>query len=383
MGCKWLAGILALAVAGCGNVPASGPLARDIVAETPVNEPPKPYVVVKMDAASANVAGQWRPPSLSTFFKASDARPELLLAIGDQITVNIFEAGADGLFSSSTAKATQITSQIGQDGNIFVPYVGTISASGRPVESLRTSIQAALEDKAIQPQVQVLVASSIANSVTVIGDVGTAGQIALPISGVRILDVIALAGGVRNQTYQTRIILRRGRQVASADLEDIFDNPDDNVPVRPDDTVLVTTVARTFTVFGATGARSEVPFESRRVTMAEGLARAGGLSDATADAKGIFLFRFEPDHLAKALNERALVAQDGSMVPVVYRLDLSDPNSFFIMKTFELRDEDILYVANHPSVQFAKFLAIIGPIVSTGQQFITGYERLDRLINPR
>lgn len=86
MGSKWLAGLLALAVAGCGNVPASGPLVRDIVDETPKNEAAKPYVVVKMDAKSANIAGQWRPPSLSTLFKASDARPELLLAIGDVVT---------------------------------------------------------------------------------------------------------------------------------------------------------------------------------------------------------------------------------------------------------------------------------------------------------
>ena len=378
MGMRWLAVAGLLTLAACGNVPSSGPSAGEIKDTNPTNAAPASYVVVKIDEKASNIAGSYHAPSLSSFFKVGNGLPQLPLAIGDKIQVNIFEAGADGLFSSTTAKATQIASVVDQSGKIFVPYVGPVQASGRSPDSLRETIQAALEDKAIQPQVQVLVAESLANSVTVIGDVNTPGQVPVALSGVRILDLLAAAGGPKGQTYETRVILRRGTTVASADLEDIFDNPNDNVAVRPRDTVLVTSVARTYTVFGATGTRNEFPFATRRLTLAEGLAKAGGLSELLADARGIFLFRFEPDGIAKQLSERAVTTAEGSMVPVVYQLDLKEPKSFFLMQTFELRDEDLIYVATHPSAQFAKFLQIVQPLINNGLTGLNVYERFSR-----
>lgn len=383
MGFRLLAVALAAALAGCGGLPSSGPMARDIANTNPKNAAPSPYVVVDLDEKAANVTSQYRPPSFSSFFKVEGGAPTIPLSVGDKIEVNIFEAGADGLFSSTTAKATQIGTVIDETGNIFVPYVGPIKASGRSVESLRSGIEAALEDKAIQPQVQVLVAQSLANSVTVLGDVGAPGQQPVSIAGVRILDLIAAAGGAKGETFQTRIVLRRGNQVASADLEDIFEHPEDNVPVRPRDTVLVSSTPRSFTVFGATGARAQFKFDARRLTLADGLAKAGGLDDLAADASGVFLFRFEPDSVAKTLSERAITTGEGSLVPVVYRLNLRQPNSFFLMQTFDMRDQDVIYVANHPAAQFAKFLQIIQPIINNSIQGVGVYERFAREANRR
>jgi polysaccharide export outer membrane protein len=372
---KWLALVIAGALAGCGGLPASGPSAQRIAAgEAGLASP---YVVVKINEKVANVAGSFSPPSFSSLFKVEGDVPSIRLAKGDKIAINIFEAGADGLFSSATAKATQIEAVIGQDGRVFVPYVGALQAAGRTVDELRANIERQLEDKAIQPQVQVQVAESLANSVTVLGDVAQPGQVPLALSGVRILDLIAAAGGAASETYQTRVVLRRGNTVASANLEDVFDDPSENVPVRPGDTILVTKNARTFTVFGATEARAEYRFDQRRITLAEGLAKAGGLNDELADARGIFVFRFEPDHIAKALDERAVTAAEGSMVPVIYRLNLKDPNSFFLAKTFNLRDEDMIYVATHPSAELGKFLRIVSPVVSTATTVATLTNRFD------
>lgn len=340
-------------------------MTRDIDTVDSPNHPKPPYLVVDVDEKVTNITGQYRPKPFSSFFKLSDSRPSIPLAVGDKISVNIFEAGADGLFSSSSAKATQIEAVIDQDGQIFVPYVGAVQAAGSSPGSLRATIESALEDKAIQPQVQVLVAESLANSATVIGKVGEPGPKPITVAGARILDVIASAGGTTGETFNAQVTLRRGNTVATANLEDLFDNAANNVPVKPGDVVLVSDAVRSFTVFGAANTPQEFKFEARRVTLAEGLARAGGLNDLTADAKGVFLFRFEPDHIAKAIDERAVTAAEGSMVPVVYQLNLKNPNSFFLMKMFELRDEDIIYVADHPAAELSKFLQILSPAVNT------------------
>ncbi|MCF3936327.1 polysaccharide export protein [Acuticoccus sp. M5D2P5] len=351
-------------------MPAAGPTSSSIV-QAERDDPKPSFIVVKINEHVTNVVGQFRPPSFSSFFKVSDVKPDIVLEVGDKVTVNIFEAGGDGLFSSTTSKATQIQAQIDATGTIFVPYVGAVQAANRSVDSVRRSIESALEDKAIQPQVQLLVAQSLANSVTVLGDVKNPGIVPVEIAGLRILDLIASAGGAVGTTYQTRVILRRGTTVATADLEDLFDNPKENVAILPGDTILVSDDPKTFTVLGATSQRSEYKFDSRRVTLAEALGRAGGLSDTLADAKGVFLFRFEPDGIAKQLNERADTVPSGTMVPVVYRLDLADPQSLFLAQLFELRDEDMIYVATHPSAQLGKFLQIVGPAVSTATTVAT------------
>ncbi len=52
------------------------------------------------------------------------------------------------------------------------------------------------------------------------------------------------------------------------------------------------------------------------------------------------------------------------MVPVVYRLNLRDANSYFLARAFQMRDKDILYVANAPLTEVQKFFNVIGTLAS-------------------
>ena len=47
------------------------------------------------------------------------------------------------------------------------------------------------------------------------------------------------------------------------------------------------------------------------------------------------------------------------MVPVVYRIDLRNPASFFVMQSFAINNKDILYVSNAPAAELQKFLNIV------------------------
>ena len=44
------------------------------------------------------------------------------------------------------------------------------------------------------------------------------------------------------------------------------------------------------------------------------------------------------------------------LVPVVYRVDLKDPGSFFMMQSFAMSDKDVLFVSNAPVTELQKFL---------------------------
>lgn len=88
-------------------------------------------------------------------------------------------------------------------------------------------------------------------------------------------------------------------------------------------------------------------------SLAQALARSGGLVDQRADARGVFVFRFERAD-----------APGGEPRPVVYRVDLKEPSSLFVAQQFEVQPRDVLYVANAPGAELQKFLNLLLPLVN-------------------
>jgi polysaccharide export outer membrane protein len=135
----------------------------------------------------------------------------------------------------------------------------------------------------------------------------------------------------------------------------------------------------TFTAFGSTGRNASVPFETAGLTLEEAIAKAGGLLDNRADPAGVFLLRFEPARLAAAIAPDRSLPSSGNLIPIIYRLNLREANSFFLARAFAIKDKDILYVSNAPSDPVQKFLGLVGqvtaPATSTGsaaQRFTNG-----------
>jgi polysaccharide export outer membrane protein len=55
----------------------------------------------------------------------------------------------------------------------------------------------------------------------------------------------------------------------------------------------------------------------------------------------------------------------GPLVPTVYRADLEDPSGYFLISDFVMRDRDMIYVSNAPSVDFLKFITLIRSVPQT------------------
>jgi polysaccharide export outer membrane protein len=66
-----------------------------------------------------------------------------------------------------------------------------------------------------------------------------------------------------------------------------------------------------------------------------------------------------------------VAATPTGQVPVVYRIDLRDPRSFFVMQSFPISNKDVLYVSNAPAAELQKFLNLVFsvayPVLSTIQ----------------
>src|SRR5690606_36113667 len=119
---------------------------------------------------------------------------------------------------------------------------------------------------------------------------------------------------------------------------------------------------RSLSVLGATDKNEEITFEAKGISLAQALARSGGLIDNRADARGVFVFRFEDPKLVEA----EAPVESASGVPVVYQIDLRDPASFFVTQNFPIQDRDVIYVSNSPAAEFEKFLRLVVSVAAPG-----------------
>lgn len=359
--------VLACALAGCGALPNSGPFTAEVVNE--VNETALgEYVVIDVDERVASIWASRPRDSLRVFGDVRPA-PDIRIGVGDGIAVTIWEAAAGGLFSAGIADRTlaagsrtaAIPEQIvPMDGTIQVPYAGRIRVAGLRTADVERLVVERLKGKAIEPQAVVTITRNVSNAVTVTGEVVQGARVPLTVRGDRILDVVASVGGIKSPAHETFVRLTRRNSTVSVAFNSILANPAENIYVNPDDTITLVRIPQTFSAFGSTGRNASVPFDAAGITLEEAIARAGGLMDETADPSGVFLLRFEPVDLVRQMAPGQQIKAQGELVPVVYRVNMRATSSFFLARSFQVRDKDILYVAASPAVPVRKFLTLVG-----------------------
>ena len=379
LGSVFVAG--AFLLVGCSSVPNSGPSTAQInkVAESP--EAVGIQVVDVTDDVARKLYSERSRGDFLSILGAGTAFSQQL-GIGDTIEVSIWEAPPAALFgvtqtdiksASSNARVTVLPDQtIDGDGNIDVPCVGAIRATGRTPSQLQKDIAGRLKNIAHDPQVLVKLSRNVTSYVTVVGDVANSDRMQLSARGERVLDALASAGGVRQPIDKITIQITRGKTVATLPLAAVIRDPRQNVPLRAGDVVTALYQPFSFTALGATGKNEEINFEAQGITLAQALARAGGLQDSRSDARGVFIFRLENADALHWPASPARVTADGK-VPVIYRVNLRDPNSFFVAQSFMMDNRDLLYVSNAPVTEVQKVLnlvfSVVYPVVTGVQTF--------------
>jgi polysaccharide export outer membrane protein len=248
---------------------------------------------------------------------------------------------------------------VDDEGRIVVPFVGSLPVAGMSPKQVERQITGRLAGMAHQPQVLVQLSRNSNTTVTVVGEVANTTRVPLTPRGERLLDILASAGGTRQPVGKMTIQITRGTQITSMPLERVIRDPQQNVRLQAGDIVTALFQPYSFTALGATGRNEELPFEATGLTLSQALGRVNGLQDARANAKGVFIFRFEdPANLSPEQRSRVVLTPDGK-APIIYQVDLRDPHSLFIAQNFPMRDKDVLYIANAPLADIQKFVNVI------------------------
>ncbi|MEO0914025.1 MAG: polysaccharide biosynthesis/export family protein [Pseudomonadota bacterium] len=295
--------------------------------------------------------------SLADVFNGGPYKPGIIRR-GDEIEVTIFDTGEGGLFSATESSTLPVGRYIvDESGNVTLPFVGRLRVADNSVSAAQRIITERLRSSTVNPFVNVVITQKDADSYAVQGDVEAGGIFPLTSRSEKVLDAIAAAGGPSRKPGETRLTLIRGGKTASQMMGAIVTQPKDNVFLRAGDTVYVTHEPASFIADGAVTTPGEFPFTPGELNLNEALGRAGGLSDARANPRSVFVMRaVGTSEVEQTGGELAAAAPEGG--PIVYRIDLTKAENRFVADKFTIRDGDLIYVTNSGLASLGKIFQV-------------------------
>jgi len=241
---------------------------------------------------------------------------DILIGEGDLLQISVFEA-----------KELDKTVRVNSRGFISLPLIGEVRVSGLTAIETEEKIEEMYETRFIKdPHVSIFVEEQISQRITLVGQFKKPGTYDY-LSNQRLLDVIALGGGLSEQAGQI-VQVRRTRYVQGepntfiVDLDRLIKegNVELNIRLNGGD-VLFIPEAGVFFVDGAVRRPGSYPIKHKTVVQ-EGLVEAGGF-EPSAKKDRIKLLRMTE------IGERKIID-----------IDLSKTDS----KQMALKDRDILIV---------------------------------------
>ncbi len=354
----------AVLLAGCSTLPSAGPTASQIMrAQTKYNQ--TGFTIVEIDATTAPALA-FTPPAAGHLATLDRQGRVDTIGAGDVLDVNLFEVGIT-LFSGSSisapaqggsfnpsARGTPLGPvKVDADGTIQLPYIGRLTVFGRTPAEVELMIERGLRGLSQRPQAVVSVRDNAHNVFYVSGDVRTPGRYQLSLPRERLLDALARAGGTVNQPDDMVVRVTREGTSAEARLSSVDASGPQNIALLPGDRVELFNRPRTFLLFGASDKVSQVNFGASQLSLAEALARVGGPNERIADPSAVFLFRYGPP-----------TADTPEGKPIIYRLNMMRPDSYFLSQRIGMHDKDVIYIATAPANAPGKLAQILGQLFS-------------------
>jgi polysaccharide export outer membrane protein len=386
-------GFLLLGLSGCGSLPSAGPSTSKILsrAKQEGKSAQSMFTLVKVSDSVIRAQGEIEGVG-SGFHGKGNLKGNVSISglpavekieKGDVVGVTIYTTGG-GLFGSGQSGIAQSVNIPGMSGGhdaggtmgaalpsqivdsseaITVPYVGRVKVVGREPHEVENEIAERMKGMAFTPYAIVSIGSRFGGDlVTVTGDVKNPQRMQVPMAGLRIADAVTVAGGSVGRDYETQITLIRGAIVQTGLYSELLKDPASNIYLHPNDTMVVKVRPWTYTTFGATGQTTH-PFQMSRMSIAEALGASNGLDDNRANPGAVFIYRLESTSVLKKLGGVYHQSCPGG-VPVIYQLNLRDPNGFFLARQFPIRDKDLIYVGNAGTIGIQKVMGIIGSLTS-------------------
>lgn len=242
--------------------------------------------------------------------------------------------------------------QVQTDGTLTFPFIGSVDAKGRTVDELRKELTERLAKFFPDPQVDVRITGFNSQRVVVGGEVGKPVTEPIRNTPLTLLEAINAAGGLGDDADARAITVRRGGVSHRVDLEAFITGgvAGNNPYLKGGDVVSVPRKKlREAYLLGEIVRPATIDLTEDPVTLTQAITRQGGINEARADARGVFVFR------------------DVAGQMTVYQLDTSMPTSLLLGTKFVLRPTDVVYVTKSPLQRWNDTISRILPSVTAAR----------------
>jgi polysaccharide biosynthesis/export protein len=367
-------GLLVFGLAACTS---SGPRTAAILnspnATTVTRNVAERYAVIDVDRAVAQHASRAivEPPS---FFP--DTGPTgVVIGPGDVLQISIVSTRMDGFVDFAGSALTPIATTtlppqtVSEVGTVSVPPIGRINARGQTIPAFENALRERLGEVLVDPAVIVQMVDRRSARATLVGQVGQTGSVPLNEVDMRLVDLIAAAGGAAGRPEDFRVRLSRRGQTRTIPLDALYAQPRFNIHALPGDVISIEAPDKKLTVVGGGGTNATVRFDEPRVTLTDALGRIGGFQGGAGDRRGIFLYREVPREVAAGFGTDVSNFV-GPTVPTIFRFDFREPTILFVTQEFAIADGDVLYLADNINQEVAGVIAAINPFFPAPRRII-------------
>lgn len=298
---------------------------------------------------------------------AKETDAEYRVGARDILNITVWEHPELTIPAGQFRSAETAGTVVGEDGNIFYPYAGVIKAAGKTVEEIREELTQKLSVYIEQVQLDVRVTSYRSQRVYVVGEVMTPGIQSVKDIPLTVLEAINSAGGLSPEADARNIVLTRGDKTYKVNLLSLYEGGDLrqnvslhhgdvlNIPDRQFNKIFVFGDTSSSTTGngsqavpgGSNSTRSRSLYMSKgRMTLAEALSDAGGISQELADAARIFVFR---GSLGKAK---------------IFHLDAKSPDALLLADRFPMQPRDVVFVDRAEGIRWNQIINQIQPTIT-------------------
>ncbi|WP_417615576.1 polysaccharide export protein [Oceanisphaera sp.] len=315
------------------------------------------YPITAGSVAAMPVAKPVVPASDKTL-RDQIAEYDYLVGPGDVLSVTVWDHPELTTPAGQYRSSEEAGNWVHTDGTMFYPYIGNIQVAGLKVSEVRDLISKRLARYVESPQVDVTIAAFRSKWVYVTGEVENPGTLPITNIPLTLVDAVSKAGGVTEHADWQTVVLNRGEQTYRFSLRDLYKDGDvsQNMLLQPNDVININRNddSKVF-VLGEVGKQQTLPMGRNGKTLAEALADAEGISQVTANATGIFVFRRAP--------------QESGRIADVYQLNAKNAAALVLADSFRLQERDIVYVTAAP---VSRWNRVIGQLLPTLSGLNTG-----------
>lgn len=261
-------------------------------------------------AAPLHASAQNGAASSQTVDQASAPR-DYALGAGDVLRISVYQN-----------PDMNLETRVSENGTISFPLLGTVKLAGMSVPQAEKTITDGLKNGNFirQPQVSILLVQIRANQASVLGMVNRPGRYPIEVAGLRLSDLIAIAGGISpsGSDIVTLTGLRKGQVMRQQiDIPTLLtsSDPSQDPIIQNGDTVYVDRMPIVY-IYGEVQRPGTMRLE-RGMTVMQALATGGGLTVRGTD-KGIKLHRRNSPTGSIEVLEPAMVdaVKDGDVIYV-------------------------------------------------------------------